>query len=1327
MAQIVDCTPPKNTFSLPIKGCGVLPPFDWDDPDLCIKDTCIDMREVGFNYALMNDTNIIVKVDGELYTKGYTMCNDSIPTWSVTYRFFQETPLFPILFQSWIMNIPVAMTSNIKTKTLDDVCRVMNVIDITHPNWIVQLLQYPYTVSQTFVGAVPFNYGALKYKNYPNGHTYSEKPIIKIESYYVKKGIKLKLPPGVHIVTLFDKTTNIQHTGFEVTMPSCLKKGTSIFTAKDSEGNPVPNTGIPVDSLNFADPSIKDNVPNAEGFTNWVNNNTNMGELLKCYNLDCFMNPTNLQSSLDSMSVDSLIAQYPNLTAQQIVDAKKYIYDKNKNVSIDDLFRNIYAPGTTKPPCPELADDGNDIDPEGRNSGAKALGKEKDVDLFNAPGLDKGANIPSVAKFTPTIEASTNLYNGNPSINIPLHTLVANDISVPVGLSYTATGVKINDLGTEMGTNWTLNNGGAITRSVNGLPDEFDDVMEGHGMEMIPKFDNVTLNITGVGVVLGTCKKVYWGISRINRLSFRINIFTGVIPFLQIPVYSSIEISAEINLRYTLDEVNYVKRGLGIQHLNEKSTVSRDKYNDFDVEQSVFSIFRRPVKNDIPKTDLGKFETMSKNDKELILRHAAGVSSSLNDTKFLLSPFAQYFDFWKGLTNNFKKATIKSKSIDVQPDDFYYNFGNYSGKFMIDQQGNIRTMPASDLVITRIQNTNNAGVIEGFKATTPEGLTYVFGSGEGGSGIEMIENTNYTLPNDYTYPECKASNQFVRKDFGKAEIFQNESTFQFSAFQPGTYLFGSTYDSKYRIMPGPLHASKWHLVRIESKITDESVSFTYMKRLINYYSSKTLTHTYPNFGVNSSLGGEFECGKTHFETEWNKQLNPIHFFPTEWRGGKASLVYSVTETTQDQLLLKQIDSQRGEKIIFEYGEDRPDLKSIPIDYKDEKNLCTRIVCQQNSNFNKAWKFTYNSPRIDITNNIIANCISVPSSIFTELEPPYSMPNEFKLDLGKLNSKVIFPRLKFMEVYLKMGTASAQRPKPYFTVTKPIKFSHYKTLSELGSLLVVKSLHLQEYNKVLTPQNFADESEKFLKENGRAFLIKIDEQGRDQKDYDFAEFTYYGTPSLLPKRFSFQQDLWGYYNNNTNTILPFTSYISVTGKWTSNPAGHFGFSNSKNASTTGGNMSSGQNEAGDITKCSIGAIRTIKVATGASYTYNYELNDWINYKRSGAGLRVKSYIKNSGDGLNNLTTYEYRNGTYANLPVRSSMNPYNLTDYGLDWDGVPKNIENFIITSSAPLNRWLMNKSNYIGYNEVIENHPSIGSIKHTFIAPKCSPLLIFEQ
>jgi hypothetical protein len=68
-------------------------------------------------------------------------------------------------------------------------------------------------------------------------------------------------------------------------------------------------------------------------------------------------------------------------------------------------------------------------------------------------------------------------FTGIPGISIPLFAVKAGGVNIPISLDYHASGVKVDDYASWVGLSWILNAGGAITRTVVGVPD--DDIAKG--------------------------------------------------------------------------------------------------------------------------------------------------------------------------------------------------------------------------------------------------------------------------------------------------------------------------------------------------------------------------------------------------------------------------------------------------------------------------------------------------------------------------------------------------------------------------------------------------------------------------------------------------------------------------------------------------------------------------------------------------------------------------------------------------------------------------------------------------------------------------------
>ncbi|NLR59027.1 hypothetical protein HGH93_13005 [Chitinophaga polysaccharea] len=64
------------------------------------------------------------------------------------------------------------------------------------------------------------------------------------------------------------------------------------------------------------------------------------------------------------------------------------------------------------------------------------------------------------------------LFTGLPSISIPVYTIKVRDFSLPISFDYHASGIKVDEFASWVGLGWSLNAGGAITRTVMGIPDD---------------------------------------------------------------------------------------------------------------------------------------------------------------------------------------------------------------------------------------------------------------------------------------------------------------------------------------------------------------------------------------------------------------------------------------------------------------------------------------------------------------------------------------------------------------------------------------------------------------------------------------------------------------------------------------------------------------------------------------------------------------------------------------------------------------------------------------------------------------------------------------
>jgi len=84
---------------------------------------------------------------------------------------------------------------------------------------------------------------------------------------------------------------------------------------------------------------------------------------------------------------------------------------------------------------------------------------------------------PTASELGKYVEIPVGLYTGVPNINIPLYEIKTNKgYSLPISLSYHASGIKVQQRAGNVGLGWSLNAGGIITRVIRGIADDQDTV-----------------------------------------------------------------------------------------------------------------------------------------------------------------------------------------------------------------------------------------------------------------------------------------------------------------------------------------------------------------------------------------------------------------------------------------------------------------------------------------------------------------------------------------------------------------------------------------------------------------------------------------------------------------------------------------------------------------------------------------------------------------------------------------------------------------------------------------------------------------------------------
>ncbi len=79
---------------------------------------------------------------------------------------------------------------------------------------------------------------------------------------------------------------------------------------------------------------------------------------------------------------------------------------------------------------------------------------------------------PTAASLAKYGDIPVNYYSGAANISIPLFTVGAGKLQLPISLNYQFNGLKTEEIAGWVGLGWSLQGGGVISRSVRGLPDE---------------------------------------------------------------------------------------------------------------------------------------------------------------------------------------------------------------------------------------------------------------------------------------------------------------------------------------------------------------------------------------------------------------------------------------------------------------------------------------------------------------------------------------------------------------------------------------------------------------------------------------------------------------------------------------------------------------------------------------------------------------------------------------------------------------------------------------------------------------------------------------
>ncbi len=165
---------------------------------------------------------------------------------------------------------------------------------------------------------------------------------------------------------------------------------------------------------------------------------------------------------------------------------------------------------------------------------------------------------PEVAALGKYIETPVNLYTGLPQVSVPLYTVGQKRFSVPISLSYHASGIKVEEVASRAGIGWVLNAGGMITRQVRG--GGVDEQGYLYTSYDIPYFKS----LTNIGTSDDIREEIYYNTTgqrdyEPDMFSFNFNGFSGSFYFDQATKTPVLTEHSPLKIEYTTSTVEFGK------------------------------------------------------------------------------------------------------------------------------------------------------------------------------------------------------------------------------------------------------------------------------------------------------------------------------------------------------------------------------------------------------------------------------------------------------------------------------------------------------------------------------------------------------------------------------------------------------------------------------------------------------------------------------------------------------------------------------------------------------------------------------------------------
>ncbi len=115
------------------------------------------------------------------------------------------------------------------------------------------------------------------------------------------------------------------------------------------------------------------------------------------------------------------------------------------------------------------------------------------IKVYSQPNLDTYTNVvppsPTASSLGTYGRVPVGMFTGTAQYSIPVYELKSRKLTLPISLNYSSNGVRVDEVAGWVGTGWSLNAGGVITRTVKDRADEFSDRLSFEDVESVIDLD----------------------------------------------------------------------------------------------------------------------------------------------------------------------------------------------------------------------------------------------------------------------------------------------------------------------------------------------------------------------------------------------------------------------------------------------------------------------------------------------------------------------------------------------------------------------------------------------------------------------------------------------------------------------------------------------------------------------------------------------------------------------------------------------------------------------------------------------------------------------